>query len=55
MSWLEQFKKQKLFSATLLVFTLALGVLLGTALTTASARRAANRRQRTRPPWRFRR
>jgi serine protease Do len=34
MSWFEKFKKQKLFSTTLLVFTLACGVLIGTALST---------------------
>lgn len=34
MSWIEKFKTQKLFSVSLLVFTLAFGVLIGTAFTT---------------------
>ncbi|HEY3441523.1 MAG TPA: Do family serine endopeptidase [Paludibaculum sp.] len=33
-SWLSRLRRQKLFSASLLVFTLALAVLLGTVLTT---------------------
>ena len=33
-SWLDRLRQQKLFSASLLVFTLAIAVLLGTALTT---------------------
>ena len=33
-AWLERMSQQKMFSASLIVFTLALGVVLGTLLTT---------------------